>query len=366
MPKKVSSVGKPQTFPGAPYGSINMIKFSASDAASPLDRGVGETITAGGVDDLGLVPVVNGGPNPAPKLPTTARANFWNDLNTTPAANPTVNLLVDVNKFVGPGVAKTLPAVTKFRQGFHWLAWTGLPNYSGEIDNGFHRRSLVKSGKGFAFVTEQVFPAGAAPAKTNKYIGNKLINFTGITVTPKVPAASKLAADGVATADVTMTSNVAGRSVNWSIVSGSITFTGAAAGLPLATPVNVKAPAAPGASKLLGKDTVFPNRQFTGTVPAVAVAVSPLTGGAAVVGKKGLSTRFATTAKPGGRTLNATLDAAAVAGGVTAVVAPPGAVAGAGRTVTVTRPAGFVGTVTVTVTDSVVAAQTATRTVKFL
>ena len=51
---------------------------------------------------------------------------------------------------------------------------------------------------------------------------------------------------------------------------------------------------------------------------------------------------------------------------MTAVVAPPGAVAAAGRTVTVTRPAGFVGSVTVTVTDSVVAAQTATRTVKFL
>jgi hypothetical protein len=214
VPKKVSSVGKPQTFPGAPYGSINMIKFSASDSASALDRGVGETITAGGVDDLGLVPVVNGGPNPAPKLPTTARANFWNDQNTTPAANPTVNLLIDVNKFVGPGVAKTLPAVTKFRQGFHWLAWTGVPNYSSEIDNGFHRRSLVKSGKGFAFVTEQVFPAGAAPVKTDKYIGNKLITFTGFKVTPKVPAASKLAADGVATADVTITSNMAGRSVN--------------------------------------------------------------------------------------------------------------------------------------------------------
>ena len=189
VPKKVSSVGKPQTFPGTPYGSINMVKFSASDAASPLDRGVGETITAGGVDDLGLVPVVNGGPNPAPKLPTTARASFWNDQNTTPFTNPTVNLLVDVNKFVGPGVAKTLPAVTKFRQGFHWLAWTGLPNYSSEIDNGFHRRSLVKAGNGFAFVTEQVFPAGAAPPKTNPYIGNKLINFTGITVTPKVPFA---------------------------------------------------------------------------------------------------------------------------------------------------------------------------------
>ena len=115
--------------------------------------------------------MVNGGPNPNPKLPSTVSAAFWNDQNTTPAANATVTNLVDVNKFVGPGVARPLPAVTKFRQGFHWLAWTGVPNYSSEIDVGFHRRSLVKAGAGFQFVTEQVFPAGAAPVKKDAYAG---------------------------------------------------------------------------------------------------------------------------------------------------------------------------------------------------
>src|SRR5262249_17809049 len=137
VPTKVSKLG-PQT-PGGPYGAVNTVNFAASDKASPLTRGVGETITAGGLDDFGLVPTVNGGPNPAPKPATTVSAASWNDQNTTPSANPTVKTLVDVNKFVGPGVAKALPAITTFRQGFHWLAWTGLPNYSTEFDHGQHR-----------------------------------------------------------------------------------------------------------------------------------------------------------------------------------------------------------------------------------
>jgi hypothetical protein len=47
-------------------------------------------------------------------------------------------------------------------------------------------------------------------------------------------------------------------------------------------------------------------------------------------------------------------------------VAVPGAAAAAARTVIVTRPAGFIGTVTVTVTDSVLAAKTVKRTFRFL
>ncbi|MEQ0563477.1 DUF4157 domain-containing protein [Amycolatopsis sp. NEAU-NG30] len=366
VPKKVISVGPPQTFPGAPYGSINMIKFSASDSASPLTRGVGETITAGGVDDLQLVPIVNGGPNPNPKLPTTVSASFWNDQNTTPAANAIVKSLVDVNKFVGPGVAKPLPAVTKFRQGFHWLSWTGVPNYSAEFDTGFHRRSLVKAGAGFQFVTEQVFPGGSAAPKKDAYAGNPLINFTAVTVAPKAPAAAALAADGVATADVTMTSSVAGRSVNWFLVSGPMMFTGAAAGLPLATPVNVQGGTVAGPAKLRGEDTVFPNRQFVGTVPLAAVTVSALAGGSAKVPAGALTNTFTFTAQPGGRTITPTVDAASAAKGVTAAVAVPGPAAAAPRTVTVTRPAGFTGVVTVTVTDSVLAAKTAKRTFRFL
>jgi hypothetical protein len=366
VPKKVTSVGPPQTFPGTPYGSINMIKFSASDSASPLTRGVGETITAGGVDDLQLVPVVNGGPNPNPKLATTVSASFWNDQNTTPFTNATVKTLVDVNKFVGPGAAKSLPAVTKLRQGFHWLSWTGVPNYSSEFDTGFHRRSLVKSGAGFKFVTEQVFPGGTAPVKKDGYAGNPLIKFTGVTVTPKVPKAAALAADGVATADVTMTSSVAARSLNWFLVSGPIMFTGGAAALPLATPVNIQGGTVAGPSKLRGEDTVFPNRQFVGTVPLVAVTLSALAAGVPKVPVGTLTNTFTFNARPGGRTIAATVDAAAAAAGVAAAVAVPGVAAAPARTVTVTRPAAFVGTVTVTVTDSVLAAKLAKRTFRFL
>jgi hypothetical protein len=78
-----------------------------------------------------------------------------------------------------------------------------------------------------------------------------------------------------------------------------------------------------------------------------------------------LSTNVSINAQPGGRTLNWTLDAAAIAAGV--VVNPPSTGPGpAAATVTVTRPAAFRGTVTVTATDSVLAAQRATATVRFL
>lgn len=363
---KVKSLVPQTPDPSAPYGARNLVKFVPSDTGSPLTRGVGETITAGGVDDLGLVPVVNGGPNPNPKLPTTVTAAGWNDRNVTPVPNASVKALVDVNKFVGPGAAKPLPAVSKFRQGFHWLAWSGPPNYSSEIDTGFHRRSLVKSGAGFKFVTEQVFPAGAAPVKNDGYAGNPLINFTALTVAPVAPAATKLAADGVATADVTMNSSVAGRSVNWFLVSGPISFTGPAAALPLATPVNIKGGLVPGPTKLRGEDTVFPNRQFVGTVPMVAVSISALAGGLAKVPAGTLTNTFTFNAQPGGRAPAATVDAAAAAAGVTVAVAVPGLAAAAGRTVTVTRPAAFTGNVTVTVNDATLAAKLAKRAFRFL
>jgi hypothetical protein len=242
-----------------------------------------------------------------------------------------------------------------------------VPNYSSEFDVGFHRRSLVKAGAGFQFVTEQVFPAGAAPVKKDAYAGNPLIKFTAVTVAPKVPlAAGGLAADGVATADVTMVSSVAGRSVNWFLVSGPTMFTGAVAALPLATPANVQGGTAPGPTKVRGEDTVFPNRQFTGIVPLLPVTISPLAGGLASVPAGTAATTFTFNAAPGGRTINASVDGTAAAAGVVVAVATPGGAPAAARTVTVTRPLAFKGTVTVTVTDNTLAAKTARRNVKFL
>jgi hypothetical protein len=111
---------------------------------------------------------------------------------------------------------------------------------------------------------------------------------------------------------------------------------------------------------------VFPNRQFTGVVPLKAVTVSALAGGGPTVPAGTLATTFTFNANPGGRTITPTLDAAATAAGVTAVIGTPGGAPAVARNVTITRPAGFVGNVTVTVTDSKLAAKATKRTFKFL
>jgi hypothetical protein len=76
-----------------------------------------------------------------------------------------------------------------------------------------------------------------------------------------------------------------------------------------------------------------------------------------------LATIVSVDAEPGARTVNWTLDAAAIAAGVT--IAP--ATTGPGRLMnaTVTRPIGFTGSVTVTATDVVLAARTANVRIRF-
>ena len=92
---------------------------------------------------------------------------------------------------------------------------------------------------------------------------------------------------------------------------------------------------------------MFPNRQFTGIVPLKSVTVSALAGGGATVPVGTLATTFTFNAAPGGRTITPTLDAAATAAGVTAAIGTPAGAPAAARNVTVTRPAGFVGNVTI-------------------
>lgn len=199
--------------------------------------------------------------------------------------------------------------------------------------------------------------------KIDAYAGPPFIQFTAITVTPLVPlAASGLAADGVATANVKMTSSVAGRSVDWSLVSGSIAFAGAAGGLPLATPVQITTGTVAGNAKLKGADTVFPNRQFIGTCPLQPVTFSALSGPGSVPAGI-LAQAYTFNAQPGGRIANPAVDATAAAAGVTAVAPPVGAAIA--QTVLVTRPPGFIGKVTVTVADSVLAAKKSSRTIRF-
>ena len=109
---------------------------------------------------------------------------------------------------------------------------------------------------------------------------------------------------------------------------------------------------------------MFPNRQFVGVVPLRAVELSTPTGTKKVAAGT-LTTTLTFNAAPGGRTVNAAVDAAATAAGVTAAVTVPAAAAPA-RTVTITRPVAFTGSVTVTLTDSVLAAKQASRKIKFL
>lgn len=69
-------------------------------------------------------------------------------------------------------------------------------------------------------------------------------------------------------------------------------------------------------------------------------------------------------ADPGGRTVNWTVDAAAVAAGVTIAETAPAPAAPA-RSATVTRPVRFTGRVKVTATDSVLPAKKASVTINF-
>jgi hypothetical protein len=78
----------------------------------------------------------------------------------------------------------------------------------------------------------------------------------------------------------------------------------------------------------------------------------------------GASRTVSVTADPGGRTVLWSLDAAAVAAGVTVSPASTGP-GPAQSSVTVTAPAGFTGPVVVTAQDSVVAAAKATTSIRF-
>jgi hypothetical protein len=345
--------------PGVTYGAKNTIAWARSDAtANPLPpRVIGETITAGGSDDFKYTASVNGGPNPAPTLNLAVPSDKWSDQLFTgvgPAAgaagdtNP-----INVNAFVGPGVAKKLPGVWVLRQGFHYLSWTG--GWSTEFDNGTHRRSLIQAGKAFKFTTEHIFPGASAKLFAEPYAGPPLIVLSGITSTPSVPAAVGVAADGVAQGDVTVATTVPGRNVNWSVTSGPISITGS--GIAVGAKATLQAGMVAGKFPVKVFDTVFPNRFGEGKVTISPVKVGGMVAPVSKVPAGTLLAVVNANADPGGRTVNWTVDAAAAAAGVTVVGAVPGGANLPGRTANVTRPAAFKGKVTVTATDSVLPAK---------
>lgn len=347
--------------PAGSYGALYPLRFRSSDTTGALSRVVGETITLGGRDDLGI-PVNAGGPNLAPIPALAAQANAWTDQVLTgigPVAGALGDAnLINVNRFVGPGVAVPLPAIQLVRQGFHFEGWGGA--WSDEFDHGLHVRSLRGGPVNFIFRSEFPFSRATGPTRNNRYVGPPLIVLSAVTLNsaaaPAVPvAAAGLAADGVAVAGVSVATTVAARAVNWSAVSGPIAFTAGAVAAPVAAAATLQAGLAPGTFRVRVADTVFPNRRVEGNVRIVAVRLRGITAPVRTVAAGTLTAIVNVTADPGGRVINWVVDPAAAAAGVTVVGTPVAAAAAAApaRSATVTRPAGFTGRVTVTAVDSI-------------
>jgi hypothetical protein len=353
----------------APYGVLNTLRFASSHGvpAASFNRIVGEAMTNGGRDDFNIMPTFNGiGPNPAPILNLAVPANTWQDQLRTSAVNPVGatpdNNLMNVNRYVGPGVAARLPRVTNVRQGFHWISWAGA--WSNEFDRGFQRRTLRQTGRNtFGFRTEHIFRgARARPFDENyvsPYVGvaSPLIILSNITAVPLAPPARGIAADGVATGRVTVNTTHAGRNVNWSAIRGAISFTVPALGAaqPVGNPAAILAGLNHGNCRVRVQDAVFPNRRSEGNIRLHRVSLSRIRGSRRVAAGV-LNTNLTVDAQPGGRNVDWTIDAASAAAGITitpVAVAGP-AIAAPVRTAQLRRPnAAFRGTVTVIAADRI-------------
>jgi hypothetical protein len=112
------------------------------------------------------------------------------------------------------------------------------------------------------------------------------------------------------------------------------------------------------------EDVHYANRRLDGEIRVAKVTLENIRAADPVVPPGTLSTTVSLDAQPGGRTLNWSVDATAAAAGVT--VSPPSTGPGApAMTVTVTRPSGFTGRVTVTAADGVLTSRTARVRIKF-
>ncbi len=356
-----------------PYGFLSAITFSRSDAtANPLSRIVGEQVTLIN-DQLGRPPVnaASGGFNPAPRFnPLSAPANGWTDQIGAGAMTlvpGTATVSIDVNRFVGPGVPH-LPRAVTLRQEFIYASWQGGGAvFSNVMDRGRHIKSLVEDGPGrFRFTTEHDFPlARLTPIGFEPYVGPPLIVFSNIRATPAAAGATDLAADGAATANLSVTSSVVApaRTANWTVLTGDTVIAG---GNPAVLPATatLQAGVRAGTFRLRAADSLFPNRRVDGNVRLVPVRLRNLRAAPGRVPAGTLSSVVSINADPGGRTIDWTVDAAATAAGVTLAPAVTGP--GLAMNTTVTRPAGFHGRVTVTATDRVLAVRTAAVQINFL
>ena len=362
VPTGVSAIGR--TGPLGPYGQLDPITFASSDSEHPLTRIVGELITLIQNDFNVAAPNLPGGFNPAFLLALAVPANNWNDQVVTGAGMLNVadgRIAIDINRFAGPGVP-SLPRSWILRQRFQYSAWQGAGTVvSNTFADGRHIRSLIGTPAAPQFRTEHVFGGVHAPSPPEAYVGPPLIVLTNIVATP-APGATALAADGAATAALGVTSSVAGRSVQFTMLDGDAAIT---AGNPAALPATatLQGGARTGNFRVRAADTIYPNRRVDGRVRVAAVRLRRLRAAPASVPSGTFTSAVSVDAEPGARTVNWTLDAAAVAAGVT--VAPATTGPGGAMNVTVTRPAGFTGTVTVTATDSVRAATTENVRIRF-
>lgn len=345
------------------YGCFNTIGFGPSHSvpAAAFNRAIGETIATGGRDDFLIVSLPGMPLTLVPLLAQSAPANSWSD-NVSTSIGPVAGAAgdantINVNRYVGPGVAAGLPRVSIDRQGFHFLGWAGT-NWSGEFAKGIHQVTLRARGAGHIFVTEHIL--GGIPARpfVDPYAGPPLIVFTGITnPAPAAPPAAQLAADGAATANLNVAPPLpAGRLVNWSVVGGPLTFTVPAAGaaIAVANPATVQAGLVPGNFRIRVNDSVFPNRRFERNIQLVPVRLHGIAAPVVRVPPATLTTLVNVLADPGGRIVDWVVDPISSAAGVAVApnaVAGP-AVAAPGRAATVTKPnAAWTGRVTVTGND---------------
>jgi len=361
VPTRVSSLTFTGRHANGPYSAVNRVRFTPSDTAHlPLARVVGELITHVR-DDLNIPPP-NGAFNPAFNPALAVPGSFWSDqLVARAMTNSTVDgrPARDVNRFVGPGVPG-LPRTTIYRQRMVWAAWRAGNVASTSIAEGRHIRTLVRRGAGFGFDVRHTF-VGVVPSTpaTEVYAGPPLIVLTQLRVTPVAPGATALAADGTSTGNALVTTTVAGRPVNWTVLAGGLAVPAGNPSVPPGT-ATVRAGLVAGRFGLRAADSIYGNRRRDGNVTVRAVRLRGMSSSTA----SPTTSTVRVFADPGGRVVNWNLDPAAVAAGVT--VAPATTGPGAARmTVTVTRPAGFVGTVLVTAADSVLPAAMASTSVRF-
>ena len=362
VPTRVTNVVFHSRLAAGPYSAKHLIHFESSDSLHPpLVRIVGELVTPLR-DDFDL---------PEPNDPIGF--NPWFDSRLAVPANRCAdNLLsvywipnktdgqhaIDVNRFVGPGVPG-LPRMLIYTQRMVWAAWRTRTLASVPFAHGQQIRTLIQDGTGFRLGISQVLGEARQTPDPEPYHGNRLIELSGVAITPASPGASALAADGVSVGGALVQTTVANRPVRWTVVSGDLSVLAGNPSVPPGT-ATIGAGSQAGTFGLRAADSIYGNRQVDGSVRVAAVRLHTMSASPI----EPVRARVTVVADPGGRIVYWRVDPPAVAAGVT--VAPPLTGPGAAQSsVRVTCPVGFTGTVTVTATDSRVPAATASTTVRF-